>query len=131
LALRHELGLDETVLMPGFVPRAEECLPAFDVFVMSSCMEGLGSIVLDAFAAGVPVAATAGGGLPELVRNDQTGLLVSVGDATALADAVTRLLDDESLCNRLSSSARAWLEKECSVDKMTSGYLEIYRSILK
>ncbi|HMP81478.1 MAG TPA: glycosyltransferase family 4 protein [Verrucomicrobiota bacterium] len=131
LKLRQELGLTEAVHFTGFLPRAEELLPAFDVFAMSSCMEGLGSIVLDAFAAGVPVAATAGGGLPELVRNDQTGLLGPVGDAPAFAASILRLLDEESLRERLSTSARAWLEEDCSVASMTSGYLEIYGSILK
>lgn len=131
LRLREELGLMNVVHFAGFLPRAEEWLPAFDVFAMSSCMEGLGSIVLDAFAAGVPVASTAGGGLPELVRNDQTGLLVPVGDSTALAESLVRLLNDADLRQQLSATARAWLEKECSVDNMTSGYTEIYRSILK
>jgi len=58
---QHELGLDDSVRFLGFLPEAERLLPAFDIFVMSSHMEGLGSIVLDAFAADVPVAATAAG----------------------------------------------------------------------
>lgn len=128
--MRRELRLEERVLMPGFVPQAEQCLPAFDVFAMSSCMEGLGSIVLDAFAAGVPVAATAGGGLPELVRNVDTGLLAAVGDATGLAEAILRLVDDTSLSTRLSSTARAWVQTECSVDRMAGSYLDLYRQIL-
>lgn len=131
LTQRGQLGLDSQVLMPGFVPKAEECLPAFDVFVMSSCMEGLGSIVLDAFAANVPVAATAGGGIPELVRNGRTGLLVPVGDAAALADSILQLLADDNLRAQLSSSASAWVQNECSVDKMTDAYLNLYSDILK
>ena len=131
LRLRQKLGLTNIFHFAGFLPRAEELLLAFDVFAMSSCMEGLGSIVLDAFAAGIPVAATAGGGIPELVRNDQTGLLVPIGNATALAAAVSRLLNDEPLRQRLSANSHAWLQKECSVEAMTSGYEEIYRNILK
>ena len=62
LQLRAELGLENSFYFAGFLPQAQRLLPAFDVFAMSSCMEGLGSIVLDAALAGVPVAATAGGG---------------------------------------------------------------------
>lgn len=130
LSLRHELGLEEKVLMPGFVPQAEQCLPAFDVFAMSSCMEGLGSIVLDAFAAGVPVAATAGGGLPELVRQGETGLLATVGDAPALADAINCLLENPALASELSSKAKRLVEAEYSVARMVERYQAVYEKIL-
>lgn len=128
--LRRELGLQPLVLMPGFFPQAEQCLPAFDVFAMSSCMEGLGSIVLDAFAAGVPVAATAGGGIPETVRHEETGLLVPVGDHPALAQAILRLLDDRELAGRLGAAARQWVQREHSVERMADAYLAVYRQVL-
>lgn len=131
LALRHELGLDETVLMPGFVPRAEECLAGFDVFAMSSCMEGLGSIVLDAFSAGTPVAATAGGGLPEMVRDGETGLLVPVGDHARLAEAIRRLLKDRTLAERCVAGGRGFVQRQCSVERMATRYADLYRQILK
>lgn len=131
LALRHELGLNETVLMPGFLPRAEECLPAFDVFAMSSCMEGLGSIVLDAFSAGTPVAATAAGGLPELVRDGETGLLVPIGDPLSLAKAIQQLLENRSLAERCVAAGREFVQSQCSVEMMATRYAELYRQILK
>ncbi len=130
LALRRELGLEEKVLMPGFVPQAEQCLPAFDVFVMSSCMEGLGSIVLDAFAAGVPVAATAGGGLPELVRQGETGLLAPVGDAPALAHAINTLLENPPLAGELSAKAKRLVEAGYSVTRMVERYQAVYEKIM-
>jgi len=131
LAQRGQLGLEDRVLMPGFVPEAEKFLPAFDVFVMSSCMEGLGSIVLDAFAAGVPVAATAGGGLPELVRDGETGLLASVGDAPALAEAINRLLEHSMEAEKFSSRARQWVESESSLPRMVEQYRDVYQKILE
>lgn len=130
LSLRLELGLEGKVLMPGFVSQAEECLPAFDVFAMSSCMEGLGSIVLDAFAAGVPVAATAGGGLPELVRPGENGLLAAVGDAPALADAINCLLENPALTKELSSKAKQRVRSEFSVARMVEQYQAVYERIL-
>ena len=129
-SLRRELGLEEKVLMPGFVPQAEECLPAFDVFAMSSCMEGLGSIVLDAFAAGVPVAATAGGGLPELVRPGKNGLLAPVGDAPALADAINCLLENPALARELGARAKKRVESEFSVTRMVEQYQAVYETML-
>jgi len=130
LAQRRELELEEAVLMPGFIPQAEQWLAAFDVFVISSCMEGLGSIVLDAFAAGVPVAATAGGGLPELVRDGETGLLVPVGDHAGLAEAMLRLLEEAELAERLRTAARDWVQRERSVEAMVQAYLQLYARLL-
>jgi glycosyltransferase involved in cell wall biosynthesis len=127
---QHELGMDESVRFLGFVPEAERFLPAFDVFVMSSHMEGLGSIVLDAFAAGVPVAATAGGGLPELVKDGETGLLVPVGDAAELARAIGRLLEEPELTAKMRAGAKSWVDTAASVEQMAQNYLELYRTVL-
>jgi glycosyltransferase involved in cell wall biosynthesis len=127
---RRELALEKSVYFAGFIPEAERFLPAFDVFVMSSCMEGLGSIVLDAFAAGVPVAATGGGGLPELVRDRVTGLLAPVADDQALAEAVLHLLSSESTAAEVTKNARAFVAAEFSVGRMAEQYLRVYTSLL-
>jgi glycosyltransferase involved in cell wall biosynthesis len=130
LRLRAELRLEKTVHFTGFIPQAQQLLPAFDVFAMSSCMEGLGTIVLDAGTAGIPVAATAGGGLPEIVEDHQTGLLVPVGDAPALANAILRLLSDPLLAARLAESARSRVRAEFSVAHMARKYVEVYQEVL-
>ena len=129
LRLRAALGLERVVHLAGFIPEAQRLLPAFDVFAMSSCMEGLGTIVLDAGLAAVPVAATAGGGLPETVINDQTGLLVPVGDAPALAEAILRLLADPALAARLAGAAQARIRTEFSVSHMAQQYTEMYQAV--
>jgi glycosyltransferase involved in cell wall biosynthesis len=130
LRLRQELDLIRTVHFTGFIPQAQRLLPGFDVFAMSSSMEGLGSIVLDAGQAGVPVAATAGGGLPEIVLPGQTGILVPVGDAEKLAAAILRLLDDPALAAQLAAAARQRIRSEFSVATMARRYTEIYREAL-
>jgi len=129
LSLRNELGLADRVYFTGFVPQAQRLLPGFDVFVMSSCMEGLGTIVLDAAQAGVPVAATAGGGLPEIVLHEQTGLLAPVGDAPQLAAAILRLLSEPALADRLTQAAQNRVRADFSVRLMAQSYLDIYREI--
>jgi L-malate glycosyltransferase len=131
LQLRRELGLEQKVKFLGYLPEAERFLPAFDVFAMSSCMEGLGSIILDAFAAGVPVAATAAGGIPELVQNGETGLLAPVGDASALATSIVRLLDNGVEADQLAERAKKFVSDEFSVDRMADRYLEVYDEVLK
>jgi glycosyltransferase involved in cell wall biosynthesis len=128
--LRGDLNLAGSVHFTGFIPEAEKLLPAFDVFAMSSCMEGLGSIVLDANLAGVPVAATAGGGLPEIVNDHETGLLVPVKDARALAGAILTLLSDFSLANRLARAAQTRTRNEFSPGQMAKQYLRLYEKLL-
>jgi glycosyltransferase involved in cell wall biosynthesis len=93
-------------------------------------MEGLGTIVLDAALAGVPVAATAAGGLPEAVLDGQTGLLAPVGDAPALTAVLLRLLEEPALAERLAEAARRRVEQEFSVTNMARRYVDIYQSLL-
>jgi glycosyltransferase involved in cell wall biosynthesis len=130
LELRQRLGMEEQVLMPGFIPQAEQCLPAFEVLAMSSCMEGLGSVVLDAFAAGVPVAATAGGALPEIVRHEETGLLAPIGDAERLAEAILRLLGQPELVREICNHARTLVAGSYSVSNMVAQYHSLYTTVL-
>ena len=99
-------GLAERVRYFGYVAGASGLLSEADVFCLSSKTEGLGTSVLDAMAAGVPIAATAGGGIPEMIEHEVTGLLAPVGDGAALAAAVDRLLDDPALAGRLVAAAR-------------------------
>lgn len=99
-------GMADRLAYLGFVAGARGFLPEADVFCLSSKTEGLGTSVLDAMAAGVPVAATAGGGIPEMIEDGTSGLLAPVGDGAALAAAVDRLLDDPALAARLAAAGR-------------------------
>lgn len=121
-------GLAERVRYLGFVSGARGLLPQADVFSLSSKTEGLGTSVLDAMAAGVPVAATAGGGIPEMIEHEVTGLLAPVGDGAALAAAVDRLLDDRSLSRRLADGARDRVRAfdiERTIDRTEALYREL------
>lgn len=95
------LGLSKTVLLMGFRTDAHRVLRHFDVFALSSCLEGLGTSILDAMALGVPVVATKTGGIPEAVRHGVSGLLVPPKDPEALAGAMARVLKDGALRERL------------------------------
>ena len=76
----NERQLDEYFIFTGFLKNIDQVLPSLDIFLMSSKTEGLGTSVIDAQAAKVPVVATAAGGIPELIRHEETGLLAEVGD---------------------------------------------------
>jgi glycosyltransferase involved in cell wall biosynthesis len=128
--LRDQLGLASKVYFTGFVQEAQRLMPGFDLFAVSSSHEGFCTVILDAALADVPVAATAGGGIPENVLHEQTGLLVPVGDAAALGRALLRLLEEPDLGARLARAAKERIQRDFSVASMARKYVEVYESIL-
>lgn len=103
-------------------------LAALDLFVFPSLSEGLGSSILEAMQAGVPVIGADAGGIPDLIQDGETGLLVPPGDADALTHALLRLLNDSALAARLVSGARAALPR-FSPQAMTDAYLALYHQL--
>ena len=127
--LIHELGLERHVLLPGFRPDVLSLLKAFDVFVMPSITEGLGTSILDAMACTKAVVASDVGGIPEVVERDVTGLLVPARDASALGAAIIRLLRDPALTGRLAAAGRARVERRFTADRMVQETLDLYRRL--
>src|SRR4029453_16715393 len=99
--------LEKHVLLAGFRPDVLSLHKAFDIFAMSSVTEGLGTSLLDAMAAGKPIAATGTGGIPEVVVDGETGFLVPPRDHEAMAEAIVRLLQDEPLRRQMGNAGRA------------------------
>lgn len=112
----------------------EDALPAVyssaDVFVLPSIQEGQGIVLLEAQACGKPVVAFDIGGINEAVCNGESGLLVKRGDSDALADALTTLLSDRSLRNRLGINGRKFVSENFTWDKCATGMLNVYREAL-
>lgn len=110
--LVSQLGLEPRVRLLGALPRerALELLAAADAAVLSSSWENFPHSVVEALAVGTPVIATAAGGVPEVVRDGENGLLVPVGDAEALAAAITRFVTDAGLRERLRGNAARSVE---------------------
>jgi glycosyltransferase involved in cell wall biosynthesis len=96
-AQARSLGIQGRVIFAGFREDIEEHLRLFNVAVLPSLREGLPLAGIEALSAGVPLVASRVGGLPELVADGRTGLLVEAGDAAAIADAVLRILQDPEL----------------------------------
>jgi L-malate glycosyltransferase len=132
-SLEHQvktLGLERHVFLPGFQADALALQKSFDVFVMSSITEGLGSSMLDAMACGTPVVGTRAGGIPEAITHEQTGLLVRPHHADELAAAIVRLLKDPAERARLGAAGRARAEANFSVETMVDGTLAVYQARL-
>jgi glycosyltransferase involved in cell wall biosynthesis len=125
----HEHRLEKHVLLPGFRTDVLGCLKAFDLFVMSSVTEGLGTSLLDAMAAARPIVATAAGGIPEIVEDGVNGLLVPPRDHHALADAIVRALEDGPLRQRMGAAGWERVNERFTVDHMVNGTVAVYERL--
>jgi len=119
------LGLGERVHLAGFRDDVDRLLPGFDLFCLSSHMEGLGTSVLDAMCFGRPIVATSAGGIPDAVADGVSGRLVPPRDPEALAQALLRLLESPEDARRLGAGARARYEAGVSVDRMVERTLAV------
>lgn len=128
---RQAAGGAARILFVGFWPpeRIPALLATATIFVLPSRQEGLGSVLLEAMAAGLPIVASATGGIPEIVRDGSTGLLVPPRDPSALAAAVIRLLTDSALAERLGAAGREFVQREGSADRMVDETLAVYRKV--
>jgi glycosyltransferase involved in cell wall biosynthesis len=104
---------------------------AADVFVMPSLEEAFGQTALEAIACGTPVTAFAAGGIPDIIRHEQTGLLAAVGNSQELSRVIARILSEPELWNRLSFEGRKWATEEFSLELNAKRYAELYDSLLK
>jgi len=126
---RAARGLESIVLFPGFLENVGEALALMDVFVLSSYLEGLGTSVLDAQAAGVCVVATETGGVPEMIASGDNGWLVPPRDPKALAGAVEEALAHPEERARRAARARETVRR-FSLDATVEATLAAYRDVL-
>jgi glycosyltransferase involved in cell wall biosynthesis len=105
------LGMLGKIVLLGRRDDPLDVLKTLDVFALSSWGEGMGSVLLEASACGLPIAATTAGGIPEVVEDGKTGLLCPPRDPEALAKNLMKLLDDAALRRRLGEAARAALPR--------------------
>ncbi|HWA41288.1 MAG TPA: glycosyltransferase [Gemmatimonadales bacterium] len=125
--LAREWGLADRLFLPGHHPDPVRLLRDADLFVLPSTSEGLGTSILDALALDLPVVATRSGGVEDILQNG-AGLLVPVGDAQALAQAVARMLDDAELRRRTVEAGRAAVTR-FGVTAMAAAMRTVYDSV--
>ncbi|MBP7865864.1 MAG: glycosyltransferase family 4 protein [Acidobacteria bacterium] len=119
------------VVFEGYREDLPALLRAADLYVSSSDSEGQGLSVMEAMAAGLPVAATRAGGVLDLVADGETGILVPVGDARALASALDALLEDAERRAALGRAGRARAERDFGLHRMASAYRDFYLRALE
>jgi glycosyltransferase involved in cell wall biosynthesis len=133
------LALQEHVIFIDEVPQEE--LVAFysmaDIFVLPSIVnengetEGLGVVLLEAMACGLPVIASNVGGIPDIIKDGETGLLVRQKDARSLSDQIIRLLSDDNLRKEVLINGQNLIKAEFSWEIVTDKFIEIYREVLR
>jgi glycosyltransferase involved in cell wall biosynthesis len=137
-SLEHELrqqaaalGMREHVVFTGFRKDIARILAAIDVFVMPSLSEGLGTAILEAGAAGLPIVATRVGGIPDIVEDGETGLLVPAGEPGALAEAVIRMARDPDLAARCGAAAAEHVRAKFSEERLVERTEALYEMWLE
>jgi glycosyltransferase involved in cell wall biosynthesis len=125
-------GLAGLVELLGNVADVPALLGRVDALVHASISpDPLPGVVLEGMAAGLPVVASRGGGVPEMIRDDETGRLVDMGDSAALADELVRLAKDPAERLRLGGAAQSFVRREFTLDKTVEGVVDVYRSLLR
>jgi glycosyltransferase involved in cell wall biosynthesis len=129
--LIQNYGLKDYVTLLGEVTNAFELFNACDVFVQPSLEEAFGLVFIEAGAHGKPTVATNVGGIPDIIINNETGILVPSGDSSALALAITSLLEKPELTAQLGKNARARIVANFSLEKMVDKYTDVYEAMSK
>jgi L-malate glycosyltransferase len=125
----RERGLGGIVVLGGFRGDLDRVIPAFSVFCLSSRLEGLGTSLLDAMTFGVPIVATAAGGIPEAVEDGVTGRVVPVQDPAALAGAILEVLASPER-EAMGAAGRRRFEERFTAARMVDETLAVYREIV-
>ena len=115
--------------LTGYLPQAYKALPAMDLFVLPSVSEGMGLVLLEAMQAGVPIVASAVGGIPEVLRAGKDGLLVPPGDVAGFSEACSKIIDNPKLAKSLVRSGLSrW--PMFSIESMVSETEQVYLRLL-
>ena len=136
--LRNELeeharraGVRDLVTFAGFRDDIAAVTQSLDIAVLCSDYEGMGRVILEAQVCGVPVVASRVGGIPDLVRHEETGILVPPGDSEALARALAGLMDNRDLREKLGRAGRIFADGRFDAGTMIRKTVEVYKKIKK
>ncbi len=128
--LATSLGIDKHVMFTGYLANASDYLNCFRILVISSLSEGLPITLLEAMRAGVPVISTRVGGIPDVIEDGNSGILVQPTDADGLSSAIKQLADDPLVCESLANNASIRFRERFTSERMTMSYLDIYKKII-
>jgi len=129
--MAESLGLSAHLAFMGWREDVNTILFTLDLLVLSSLNEAVGRCVLEAQAVGVPVVATRVGGVPEVVLDGVTGLLVPPKDPKKLAEAILFLLKTDDKRRQMSEAGRGWVDEKFSDRVMVEKFVELYRELMR
>ena len=129
--LAKELGMGERVIFAGWRNDLPRCLSALDIFVLSSRSEVAPWVLLESMALGVPVISTNVGGVPEMVENGRTGLLVPTEDAQSLAQAILSLASFPTDRNQMAGRGKDFVKDHLTEDRMLRAISDMYLSAFR
>jgi len=124
--LTIELELSKKIIFTGFRNDIPEILSITDIFCLSSTYESSPNAILEAMAFELPVVATSVGGIPEIVIDQKTGILVPPENHVILADALIKLIKDKDLGNKMGQEGRRIVEKKFNINRMINDYDNLY-----
>lgn len=123
-------GIRERVIFTGQISEVQLFYAAAQVFALPSHSEGSPNVLLEAMAANLPIVATMVGGVTEIVKNNESALLVPAKDPRALAAAIVRVLTDQNLAERLTTTSAALIANQFTPEKYVRSLMEIYREVI-
>ncbi|MBS5386560.1 MAG: glycosyltransferase [Clostridiales bacterium] len=126
----RELGITENVYFTGNISNVEEYLASADIYVMTSDYEGLPLSVIEAMAAGLPIISTKAGGVVNLIKDGQNGVLIDVGDEAAFSRVMIDLIEDPEKRIKMGKESQE-LAREYSVERMVGEYEALYLKLRK
>jgi sugar transferase (PEP-CTERM/EpsH1 system associated) len=129
--LASTLGISSAVTFAGYQLQPESYLQVMDVFALTSRLEGLPLVILEAWAAGLPVVSTSVGGVPGLIDDNENGLLIPDGDETALVAALKALLNDPKLASMIAARGRSLARERYSLSRMDANYCALRDGVLE
>lgn len=129
--LARRLGIYDKITFTGWREDIPDILSITDIVVLPSLNEAVGRILLEAGASGKPIVATAVGGVPEIIRNGETGFLVPPGDSKKIAEAVVSLLKDEKKRLQMGLTAKNRVSSDFNENRMTGEIHDLYENLVK
>jgi glycosyltransferase involved in cell wall biosynthesis len=129
--LVEQMGMTEHVIMPGFVSDSARVLAAIDLFLLPSDWEGFPVSILEAMHAKVPVIASNVGGIPEMIRHGEDGVLIPPGSPPAIAEAIIFMSRDWAARGNMVKSAHTRAVTEFSQQNMVEGHEQIFEGLMK
>ncbi len=128
----NTMQLQDVVMLAGSKSRCEvkQLMEEADIFFLPSIYEGIANVVLEAMSMQLPVVSSTAGGMEEVITHEENGLLTDIYDHQAMADNLTRLMNDEELCSNLGNKARERITGYFKLEKQINKFEEVYMQLL-